>query len=496
MMAMLLLSLLLPTLAVFLLFSFLWPLRQTLPGQRVLQGCLAVGAGLGLSSVLLFAWLVLAGAPDGVYTLTETACFLTLSGVLGVALRRRKKLGNGQYTEKDERGEVNAPTGEYPVPSTGFSEPGAPTPRVTLQRLVMVLLVTGVILKLLQFLFQSLLFPHGEHGDAWYIWNLRARFLYCGGDDWRDAFSAVVSWSHADYPLLLPLSVVRGWHFLGRETTFIPALVALLFTFATVGVLLGAVAVLRGRTQGCLAALVLLSLPYFLQLGSDQYADVPLSFFLLGTLVLLCLRDTLVPQDLSLVTLAGLLAGCAAWTKNEGLLFVACVLVARLLVGVRRGWRGLLRETSAFLVGLLPTGCALLYFKTQLAPPNDLIAGQGWEPTLERLADFSRSTQVLKAMGDEVVKSWVAVLLPVYFLLLGRRPSREGPRPVIGSVVLVVGLMLLGYFLVYVTTPNELEEHLVSSLNRVLMHLWPVVIFLFFLSVASPEEALGPCNQP
>ena len=48
--------------------------------------------------------------------------------------------------------------------------------------------------------------PHGRW-DAWAIWNLRAKFLATPSDRWRDAFDPVVSWSHPDYPLLLPLAV-------------------------------------------------------------------------------------------------------------------------------------------------------------------------------------------------------------------------------------------------------------------------------------------------
>src|SRR5262249_32977401 len=153
-------------------------------------------------------------------------------------------------------------------------------------------------------------------------------------------------------------------------------------TFATVGVLYGAVALLRGRGQGCVAALALLSLPLFVKLGSDQYADVPISFYFLATAVLFCLHDALAPDDARGLGPAGALAGCAAWTKNEGLLFLACVPLARLAVVIRRrGWRAYAREMLAFGLGLLPVACALAYFKAELATENDLIAAQNWQAT-------------------------------------------------------------------------------------------------------------------
>ena len=65
------------------------------------------------------------------------------------------------------------------------------------------------------FLIAYLKEPHGKW-DAWLIWNMHARFLYRGGDAWREAFASGLDWSHWDYPLLLPLSIVRGWTLHGR----------------------------------------------------------------------------------------------------------------------------------------------------------------------------------------------------------------------------------------------------------------------------------------
>jgi 4-amino-4-deoxy-L-arabinose transferase-like glycosyltransferase len=246
--------------------------------------------------------------------------------------------------------------------------------------------------------------------------------------------------------------------------------------------------VLRGRSQGCVAAVALLSLPLFVRLGYDQYADVPLSFFILATAVLFCLHDALAPDDARWLVLAGTLAGCAAWTKNEGLLFLACVVPARLIVVVgRRGWRTYAREILAFALGLLPVVCVLAYFKVALALENDLVAAQSWQTTLDRLTDLSRYGQILAAAGRESLQTG-GFLLPIYFLCLGRARGKRAPGA--GFLFLLLGLVLVGYVLVYATS-YDLPYHLRTSLGRIFMQLWPLVLFLFFLVVASPEEALA-----
>jgi hypothetical protein len=461
----LLLSLAVPSLAGFALLSLPGPLRGAEPGRVVLKFSLAVGWGLGVSSCVLFAWLVLAGAPGLTYTAAETGLFLALAAAFLLVLYKRK-----------------APTS--PVAEAA--------PAGKLEIILSAAAWFAVVAKLLQFVFRSLLRPHGL-GDAYFIWNMRARFLYRGGDHWTDAFADPVSCPHTDYPLLLPLSVVRCWNCLGRDATLGPALVALLFTFATAGVLYGALAVLRGRSQGCVAALTLLSLPLFVKLGCDQYADVPLSFYFLATGVLFCLHDALAPDDWRWLVLAGTLAGCAAWTKNEGLLFLACVPPARLAVVVpRRGWRAYGREMLGFALGLLPVACALAYFKLRLATENDLVAAQSWQVTLGRLGDPSRYGQILIALGKEGFQTG-GFLLPIYFLFLGRARGKGVPGAGFLSVLLL--LLLLGYGVVYATS-YDLPYHLRTSLGRILLQMGPLTLFLFFLLVASPEEALSAVTVP
>ena len=108
------------------------------------------------------------------------------------------------------------------------------------------------------------------------------------------------------------------------------------FTFAAVGLLAAGVCRLRSRNQGLLAGAVLLGTKAFVMLGAAQYADVPLAFFILATVLLLGLDDAAEQSSPGLVLLAGFCAGLAAWTKNEGLLFLVVMLAARCLVAWRQ----------------------------------------------------------------------------------------------------------------------------------------------------------------
>ena len=85
---------------------------------------------------------------------------------------------------------------------------------------------------------------------------------------------------------------------------------------------------------------------------------------------------------------------------------------------------------------------------------------------------------------------WLAsgVALLVFYLLV--RPKRPPERASIPNVSIVsLGLVLLGYFAIYLITPRDLYWHLRFSLNRLFLQLWPSAIFLFFLFVR-PQNRL------
>ena len=272
-----------------------------------------------------------------------------------------------------------------------------------------------------------------------------------------------------------------------------------LFTFAVVGVLAAGVCRLRSRSQGLLAGTVLLGTKAFVSWGAGQCADVPLAFFILATVLLLALDDASEQSSRGLLLLAGLSAGLAAWTKNEGLLFLVVVAAARCLVAWRRNrGRRALGQLALLLAGAAPALGVVILFKLSLATNNDLVNGQSWQASLPRLADASRYGLIVTSLVLNLValvKAYVLVL-PLCFFLLGRAPRR--PRLVLSGIAGVLLAMLVGYFFIYVTTPHDLAWHLRTSMDRLLLHLWPAAILAMFVTLADPVQLLAgpPVGSP
>ena len=137
----------------------------------------------------------------------------------------------------------------------------------------------------------SFLYPHGNW-DAWAIWNNRARFIFrAAAEYWKDGFNPLLGWSHPDYPLLLPLSIARCWFYLGAEKLWVPSAMAFIFTLITTGMLVSSLSLLKNRSQGYVAGILLLGTSFYLIHGASQYADIPLAFYFLSGIVLLSLSD-------------------------------------------------------------------------------------------------------------------------------------------------------------------------------------------------------------
>jgi hypothetical protein len=457
-------ALLVPLTAAFLAIAWCWPEARRRGEQLVLKLSVAFGLALGLSSCSFFLKLVLLPRAERGYVFVETASFLLLLTAFAAALR----------------GARPGPSQPAPTPSTDL-----PVVWRWIMGLAFTLAAAAGLVGVVTWLALS---PHGDW-DGWAIWNTHARFLYRGGEHWTD-YLANLEWTHPDYPLLIPANVARLWTYAGQESRWEHRLLDLLFLLATCGLLGGALARLRNRTQGLLAVLILATTPVFVEKCSSQYADIPLSYFVLATMALLCLHECMGSAP-GLVVLAGAMAGFAAWTKNEGVMFLLAVVIARFLVVMREcGLRTWVREILAFGVGVVPALACLIYFKACLAPTNDLVAGQGLETTLERLVSSSRYQLIAQSYGWQtlLIGPGTVLAMGVYAVLLGKAPPMT-PRAGRSSCLLVLAFMLAGYFVVFLTTPRDLAWHL-TVLDRLFMQVWPLALFTFFLFVASPEEAL------
>lgn len=438
----------LPVAATYLLLR---PLRAAGLGTTGVVA-LALGLGLGLSSCLfLLALIVSDGSRTGVIALD--AAFL----LVALAISRR-----------------------LPTPAV----PRRAAHGGTVETVLLVAVAVASLAAAVSFLANTFDAPHGRW-DAWATWNVRARWLATAGTAWRE--SVLQPAVHGDYPWLVPATVARLWVYAGETPIAVPAALAFAYTVALVALLYAGLAALRDRTQGLVAALCLLGTPLFLRLAPWQYADLPLAFQLLAVLTLLALYDRDPPQRRPLLLWAGVAAGLAAWTKNEGVMLVAVIVAVRGGLALWRRSRDA-RAAAWFTGGLLLPGAAVLYFKLALAPPISLYR-EGLAVMLQRALDPERWATILRLGTSEQARGTLPVVIGIalYALLLGRTRD-DGARTQGWRIAAVLVLAAAAYFLTYLTARSPLEWLVPHSADRLTFHLWPSALLALSLSVASPVE--------
>ncbi len=451
------------------IIAILFP-KDSLKKDYLLIGiCLGIGVGLGITSSLAFVWLATAGQPTFTYYISEFGV------AVGLAFWAGYRIMSAKETLVDPRLGSNTETGNW-----GW-----------LRNIFLILLIFSLASFFLKTFGDS---PHGKW-DAWAIWNFRARWLFRGGDQWAYAFSNYVTDSHPDYPLLLPVSVFRAWHLFGKDTVTIPILMAGFFTYGSIMLILAAVALFRGPNQGYLAAIMMLLSTKLLKVGAHQYSDMPLAFYILSTIILFSLKQRYPTAALRIMYLAGLTTSCAFWTKNEGLVFgVVIVLVHFAGDMIIDDWRRSMKEFTMFLLGSTPVLITLILFKLKFAPPNDIVNLNSLSYFWNNLLNFDRYHIVLTAFAEEIFffNDGALILLVVYLSISGINKALLRDRQFLAQAMVLV-LMLGCYFLTYlIFSHNNLDTlrwHLSSSLDRLVVHLWPAWVFLIFYCVKGPEKS-------
>ncbi len=343
-----------------------------------------------------------------------------------------------------------------------------------------------LLVDLAVFVWESVRTPRGNW-DAWAIWNLRAHFFYReGGMAWRDGFTEAIAWSHPDYPLLLPALVASGWKLLGRESRAVPVAIGCFFTFGSVVMMTASLAILRGARQGLLGAIALAATPVFFVQGAMQCADVPVAFFRLASLAAMAVaaRHDQRYDRRGFAMVAGMAAALDGWAKNEGLLWFAAFLIS---VAVAMRWRLI----ALFVAGALPALVPIALFKARVATSSDIFGAAGRAGMVARALDASRYSLIAReaikhlwGFGPLVVSPFV--LLVVYLSVAGRREG-DRDRAVIRAGATALLLTTGGYLLIYLLRDLDLRWLLDTSADRLLVQLWPSMVFLVMLSARRPD---------
>jgi hypothetical protein len=422
------------------------------------------GVGFGLASLQLFFWRSAGFAPPGPLS------FVSVAAAIGLAIWRLSP--------------AHGPL--YPVRSR-FS---------TLPRLVgyLALAVSAA----------SMLTAYGAIKRAWpdglwdavAIYNVRARLYHERYADFPLVLREISAASHPNYPLLLPGAIAAQQSLIGRRHAGVPIVTGLTFVIA-VGVLV--YGILRTYLPGGIAAgtaAVVWATPQLWLTGFGQLADGPTAYYFLGAVAVVASQTSQANGPRIPAWLGGFFMGCLAFTKNEGVVMVAWLIVLFVLSHFRR-WSPLLtrwREVGGgFFLGLLPGAAALWTLKRSWAPDSglDVFFPPGW---VDRIGDFERWWIPVRQIALRVTAqdsnfewsyAWPVVMTGVAVAGLVRRWG--GSADVRLWTFAALGIMC-SWIPIYAVSPYGQVWHISTSIDRLLLQVYPVALAGVTLALGTPSR--------
>ena len=374
----------------------------------------------------------------------------------------------------------------------GTSEPSLAFASVSFRRLEW-LLIAAIVIETSAVLFHACLLPM-EAYDAVSNWGLKAKAIFLAGRI-PESFLRNPNYEvfHPDYPLLVPLLESYVYRCTGDLREVSAKIVFPLYFFGCLAILMATLRRAGQSRRGCLLfGFLLVSVPYFSEQATNGYADVVVSFYFGGGSLYLYLWQT--KGTRLFLALSAVLTGCAALTKNEGLVLVgihlvwlAAVLLSRSGIALRRR----LVSLGIYFWILAAVVMPWYLFKNSLGLRNDVInsevvAGLNW-------SSFSRVGPILYHLQTQVFgpKNWNLVWILLCAAVVLRH--RILLRPPAVFVLSAMGLTLAAYMSVYLITPYTIPPfdvtwHLRTSASRLLLHLLPQVVFLVGLAFGETDR--------
>jgi len=327
--------------------------------------------------------------------------------------------------------------------------------------------------------------------DAWAIWLFKAKAFYLDGGIGAYLERGEEFANHPGYPLLVPLYATFLYVWQGEAAADAAKLLSPCFLFATWGVFHG----FARREGGPLTAMaftaMLATLPMVnvVAFALAGYADTALSLYLLAAAGFV--YNWYRANETADLAGASIAATAAAWTKNEGLFFLAGVA---LLVGLRLlrggfGWRCWAWLLTPPVLVLLPWALVRRAYGLEAA---GFVPGASFDLHL-----------FWTALGTLLAKTVEPQLFSLtFFVMLASLAAAFRLRlaAAFWTLPALVFWHLGGALLAYSTGRNDLAWWLGTSADRILAQIAPVallcgaVVFGHWMSAA--EEAAPAGSRP
>lgn len=324
--------------------------------------------------------------------------------------------------------------------------------------------------------------------DGWASWGMKARAIFLEGRVTETVYADPTRASALlDYPLHLPLLESWVYSWLGTPDDRLVGVVGLLTFVSLLGVCYGAMRRWGASLLASLAVVAVIgSIVHVWRLAAAGFADVPLALLLTAATVhLVAWLEEGVRGDL---VVAAASAGLLGWTKKEGLVLLAVLVLLAALAGlIGRGSLKLrARQAAPLFLGagvLLSGGWWAFVVASGVPDPTYHTTFQTLAANADRVTTIV-SMQVTMLAGPEWSFIWpIATILAAALLLarVSRSTSHSADDPPVASATWVLaataGLSFLVLSASYLATTFEpYAEQIESSGFRIALHVLPITV--------------------
>ncbi len=312
--------------------------------------------------------------------------------------------------------------------------------------------------------------------DAWSIWNLHAKFL-SNSASFQNYYDKSLSYSHLDYPKLLPALVALGWKVTGSDTYLVPYLISLLILLGTLVVILDFIDDIKFQLP---VVIIFLIDDTILRFSASQYADTMLAFLIVLSIAGYIEFRNYKSKD-SVVKLLVLLL-LSSFVKNEGLVFALLFFIILLL---KVSKVGVLKKYSKWFVFFSFLFIGEIVDKIFFTISNDIISAQS-SSMIYKLLDIKRYIVIYKYLMGQLFFDYKILLILIFCFAFMHKMFE------LLEVYYLLILVFTSYLLVYLITPHDLIWHLSTSIDRLLHHVYLGFIFIFFYSLNNQSYRQPP----
>ena len=330
------------------------------------------------------------------------------------------------------------------------------------------------------FLIKSFRSPHGEI-DAALVWNRAARFMFRdSGEYWLNNF-LLESNFHAGHPFYLGATIARIWTYLNIETKIAPISFHLIHYISTILLLFYSLKFfLKKNINVVISCIFLCSSVLFLQLSVNQYADIPISYFILFSFIFLAMSQINKTIELELFFLAGFFIGIAGWVKNEGLIYALSLLLSLIFFDYLKN-KKISKKNLFFIAGSFIAAVPALIKKIFYLAPNHYFS-VNLKEKIYLITDFDRLVTIIKNMinvflvnGNYLIIFLVAI---AYIIGINKKANFE-----IFKIFLLYFLFSISFFIIiFLQMPyDDIYGIIKATYGRWQMQLLPACLFSVFL---------------